>query len=535
MLSTSITRSFNAVAAFLLMSSALPADEAKEFSLDVLRQMARARAAAPYVEPPDALDSYWKNLTYDQHRDIRFQMEKGLWSGQDRGFSIDYFHPGWTAKRTVTVSEVIAGKALPAAFDRSLFDYGKQQVPESVPPPPGYAGWRARYPLNGPDYMDEFLVFLGASYFRTIPAKAPYGLSARGISMNSGLPGVPEEFPDFQSFWVERPEKGAKSLKAWALLDGPSVAGAYQFTITPGPETVMDIDVEITLRRPVQQLGLAPFSSMFWFGELTHPRPLDFRPEVHDSDCLLMELSTGGWHLRPFDTTAGQSRHCVFALENPRSWSVLQRDRSFSSYQDLEAHYHDRPSVRVEPMEGFEKGKLHLIELPSPDETNDNIVLVYEPDPKPEPGKAFHYRYRLRWMRDPQPHGLFAVKATRWGTPVQKPDQLLFTVDFAKPLHPEKKTGEPKWDDLSLFKPVVTIGEKSAKLIHAGLTDISMANVDDLPLGMGRSPDVHMPQVLRAFFVIEPPPGMTSTELTCELQDAKAHAVSERWVYLWQK
>lgn len=508
---------------------------AEDFSFEKLKESARTLAASPYVAPHQTLDDFWKNLSYDEHRDIRFKMDAGLWAKEQLPFSIDFFHPGWTAKKMVALHEVVDGKSTPISFDASLFDYGKQKVPAATPPPDGYAGWRARCHLNSPNYMDEFLVFLGASYLRAIPANSPYGLSARGLSLNSGLPGVPEEFPDFTTFFLQRPKMDATSLSAWAILDGESVAGAYQFTITPGPQTVMDIEAEITLRRPVQQLGLVPFSSMFWFGEGTHPRPFDFRPEVHDSDGLLMELASGNLHYRPLEHTRNQFRHCVFAMENPRSWSLLQRDRQFSSYQDTEARYHDRPGVRVEPITGFENGQIHLIEMPTTDETNDNAILFWAPTPALQVGKPFRFHYRLHWLRDPTPSGLFAVRSTRVGTPVQRPNQLLMAIDFAKPLQPEPKVGNPKWDDISTLKPVVTLNQKSVKLVHVGLSDMSMANVDDLPAGLGRSPNVHMPQVLRAFFVLDPPDDVQHIDMTCELQDAAGKAVSERWVYLWMR
>ncbi len=508
---------------------------AADFSFEKLREKARALAAAPHQPSALKLDDFWKNLNYDQHRDIRFKMEAGLWAGEKRPFSIDFFHPGWTAKEMVTIHEVVGAEENPLAFDRSLFDYGKNVIPKDTPSPQGYAGWRARCHLNTADYMDEFLVFLGASYFRAIPANSPYGLSARGLSINSGLPGVPEEFPVFTEFYLKRPEMDAKSLTAWAVLDGESVAGAYQFTITPGAETVMDVEAEITLRRPIQQLGLAPFSSMYWFGEGTHPKPHDFRPEVHDSDGLLMELESGNLHYRPLEHSHNRFRHCVMTMEKPRSWSLVQRDRSFSSYQDIEARYHERPTVRVEPIEGFDQGKLHLIEMPTIDETGDNVVLVWDPTPAPTVGKPFKFHYRLRWMRDPAPSGMFTVRATRSGTPVQKPEQILMAVDFAKPLNPVAKVGDPKWDDTKGWKPVVTLNQKEAKLLHVGMDDMSMANVDDLPAGIGRSDKLHMPQVLRAFFVIDPPKDMEQIDMTCEIQDAEGRAVSERWVYLWTK
>lgn len=518
---------------FLVGSSGLLG--AEEFSFDSLCTKARKMAAEPYVASKLELADFWKNLNYDQHRDIRFQMESGLWAAEESAFSIDFFHPGWTAKKMVTLHEVTGGKSAPLKFDQSLFNYGKQKIPAGTPPPQGYAGWRARTHLNTADYMDEFLVFMGASYFRAIPKDAPYGLSARGLSINSGLPGVGEEFPDFTEFYLKKPEKGSRKLTVSALLSGESVAGAYQFIITPGPETVVDVVAEITLRRPVQQLGLAPFSSMFWFGEGTHPRPYDFRPEVHDSDGLLMELESGNLHFRPLETTKDQFRHCVFTMEKPRSWSLLQRDRSFDSYQDPEALYHNRPSVRVEPIEGFDLGKLHLIEMPTKDETDDNVILLWEPQPALEVGKPTRFQYRLRWMRDPEPSGLFTVRATRSGTPVQKPDEVLMTIDFAKPLQPELKIGDPKWDDISKLKPVVTINQKAVRILHVGLSDISMPNVDALPAGLGRSPQLHMPQVLRAFFVLDPPANLNEIDMTCELRDETGKAVSERWVYLWKR
>jgi len=530
---TSLTKSLALTASLTALQ--LSTGHAQEFSFDTLKAKARDLAAKPFVPAKDDLADHWKKLTYDQHRDIRFNMESGLW-WEDKGpFSIDFFHPGWTAKKTVSLHEVKDGKSSHLDFNQKLFNYGKQVVPKGTPPPPNYAGWRARTHLNSEEYMDEFLVFLGASYFRAIPANSPYGLSARGLSLNSGLPGVPEEFPDFTEFHLEEPAKDSKALKVSALLNGPSVAGAYQFTVTPGEETVVEVEAELTLRQLVKQLGLAPFSSMYWFGEGTHPKPFDFRPEVHDSDGLLMELGSGNLHYRPLETTKDQFRHCVFTMEKPRSWALLQRDRSFSSYQDPEARYHERPSVRVEPISGFDYGKLHLIEMPTKDETDDNVILLWEPQPELEVGKPFKVHYRLRWMRDPKPSGLFTVRATRLGNPVQKPNEVLVAVDFAKPLQPEKKIGDPKWDDITKLKPVVTLNNKAVKLIHVGLSDLSMPNVDDLPAGLGRSPMLHMPQVLRAFFVIDPTQDVKDLDMTCELQDETGKVVSERWVYYWRK
>ena len=508
---------------------------ADDFSWDKLRAQVRALAAKPYVAPKQDLADFWKNLTYDQHRDIRFKMDSGLWAKDRVPYSIDFFHPGWTAKKTVELHEVLDGKSRPLTFDRLLFDYGQQVVPQGTPPPPGYAGWRARCLLNSQDYMDEFLVFLGASYFRAIPANSPYGLSARGLSIDSGMPGVIEEFPDFTTFYLQRPTKEDKSLKTWAVLNSESVAGSYQFTITPGRETVMEVDAELTMRRAVKQLGLAPFSSMFWFGKSTYPKPLDFRPEVHDSDGVQMELKDGTIEYRPLEQTAKQIRHCVFTLDHPRSWALVQRERAFAEYQDPEARYNERPSVRVEPLEGFDSGRLHLIEMPTTDETSDNVILLWEPQPELKAGKTLHFRYRLHWMRDNPPTPVLAVRATRFGTPTQKPNQMLVVVDFAKPLSAIPRVGDPKWDTVLAMKPIINLNQKTANVISSGLTDVSMANADDLPNAIGRGKSLHMPQVIRAFFVVEAPKFVDKIEMTCEIQDTAGKLISERWTYLWMK
>jgi glucans biosynthesis protein len=247
-----------------------------------------------------------------------------------------------------------------------------------------------------------------------------------------------------------------------------------------------------------------------------------------------MTLANGEQHWRPLDHHERDFRHCVFTLDHPKSYALCQRDRSFTSYEDQEALYHNRPTVIVEPAAGMEQGKLHLIEMPTTDETNDNVILVWEPSTHPAVGKPFTYHYKLRWVRDPAPSGLFQVRATRIGNPVQQPDKILFTIDFANPLQATKKVGDPKWDDITGWKPKVTTGGKEVKLVHADITDLSMANVDALPAELGRSSSVHMPQVLRAFFVLEPG-AHTDLDLTCELTDKAGQVHSERWVYLWKK
>ncbi|NJM36985.1 MAG: hypothetical protein HC845_03425, partial [Akkermansiaceae bacterium] len=143
-----IRRTTPLFASIALLAPSTGSALAEEFSFDILCAKARKMAAEPYSVPKQDLADFWKNLSYDQHRDIRFNMESGQWYAEKAPFSVDFFHPGWTAKKTVKIHEVIGGQAQFLTFDQSLFNYGKQVVPAGTPPPPGYAGWRARTHLN---------------------------------------------------------------------------------------------------------------------------------------------------------------------------------------------------------------------------------------------------------------------------------------------------------------------------------------------------------------------------------------------------
>lgn len=508
------------------------ASEGVAFSFDQLREEARRLASAPYVPPSEEVGEYWRNLSYDQHREIEFREASGLWR-QESPFSLEFFHVGWLARELVDLFEVKDNVALRIPFIKERFDYGNLLSSPEIRLPNRYAGWRAKTFLNSKD-REEFLVFLGASYFRAIPAHSRYGVSARALSINSGLKDVPEEFPSFSRFYIEKPEGNSKSLVTNALLNGPSVAGAYRFTTTPGMTTIMDVEAEITLRQPVQQLGLTPFSSMFWFGEGTDPKPYDFRPEVHDSDALLIATGEGGYLLRPLEVTKDETRHCVFSLKSPRSWSLLQRDRAFASYKDPEARYHQRPSVTVEPLEGFEDGRVHLIELPTTAETDDNIVTTWEPAIPPQVGVPFRFRYRLLWRAEiPRCH-LFQVRSTSSGHPVERPNQILMVLEFEKGPSQPSRPDDPVWIRPKEVEPVVTLSRDDAKLIYAGVVDLTGSYGEDLPSDIEPRDGDRMNRILRVFFVFEPAEGTDEIDMSCELRDPGGRYISEKWLYLWR-
>ena len=241
-----------------------------------------------------------------------------------------------------------------------------------------------------------------------------------------------EEFPRFTEFWIERPEPQARELRLYALLDSPRASGAYRFVLKPGVDTVLDVRVQLYLRQNVAKLGLAPLTSMYFFGENDRTGIDDFRPEVHDSDGLSIEAGTGEWIWRPL---VNPKRLLVtsFAVTNPLGCGLLQRDRGFSDYEDLESRYETRPSAWIEPKGKWGAGRIELVQIPTPDETNDNIVAYFVPDVSPQPQQPYDFEYRLLWQKDNETLPTLAhVAQTRRGHGyVRKPDDSIsLMIDF---------------------------------------------------------------------------------------------------------
>lgn len=390
-------------------------------------------SARQYQPDQPELPPFFAELDYDKYRDIRFRRDQSLWKAEGLPFQVQFFPRGFLFKDRVTVNVVEEGKAAPVEFVGSLFDYGKNPVPEAVPADMGFAGLRLLYPVNRDDVFDEIAVFLGASYFRAVAQGLHWGISARGLAIDTGLPSK-EEFPVFREFWIEKPARDATDITLYALMDSRSVAGAYRFRIRPGVETVVDVKAHLFFRNAVKKLGIAPLTSMFFHGENTERFVDDFRPEVHDSEGLIIETGYGERIWRPLTNPKGL-RIADFQVENPRSLGLLQRDRDFTHYQDLEAHYQDRPSALVEPLGGWGKGAVQLVEIPSDSERYDNIVAFWVPEAPVQADQQMEVAYRLRFSADPEIKMLGGrTRATRigaGGTDVLDRSLRKFVVDFA--------------------------------------------------------------------------------------------------------
>ena len=366
--------------------------------------LAKARAAAPF-QPADAtLPPALAALDYDGLRDIRFKPSRAAWHDSGSPFEAMFFHRGRYHPEPVRIHEVdAAGNVRPLPWRAADYDYGANKLAAQDWPDLGHAGFRVHYPLNAPGYKDELVVFLGASYFRALGAGQQYGRSARALAIDTVGANGPEEFPRFTDFWLERPAPGATRLVLHALLDSPRAAGAYQFIVTPGQQTTVQVRARLFLRaseRPVATLGLAPLTSMFLFGE-NQPRAGDFRPEVHDSDGLLMASANGEWLWRPLQNPR-ELLVTSFAFDGLRGFGLMQRDRAFASYEDTEARYDRRPSAWVRPIGDWGPGRVELVQLSTPDETHDNVVAYWVPARLPAPGEPFDYAYELAWQGDEQ-------------------------------------------------------------------------------------------------------------------------------------
>jgi periplasmic glucans biosynthesis protein len=462
-------------------------------------------APQPYQPPAQPLADFFDKLKYDDHRQIRFK-DTAAHFGKGDSYRLEFFHPGWTAKKTVGMFDLSGGKNSPIAYDPKLFDWGQLKVPEGTQYPDGFAGFRLLAPDTLVGRRFEFMVFLGASYFRAVTTGLGWGLSARGVAINT-IGGEPEEFPDFTHFWFEEPK--GDTFRFITLLNGPSAVGAYEFTAKPGVTTEMHVKGTLYLRKPVKSLGISPFSSMYWYGENAHPKPYDFRPEVHDSDGIQLHLADGSHLWRPLDNTPGQLRLSLLEASALKGFGLAKRDREFKNFEDLEAHYHQRPSVWVEPEAGFEKGSVVLVEIPTGEETWDNIVAYYQPAELPTATKPLHFSYKLNWLDQHSPGTLAKCTATRRGF-VMDSDDHLYVLDFTLGQVPAGKAADwvPEIDTR------ITAGE--AKILDQRVM---------------KNPETGG---WRAFFKLDVPEKTNLLEMSTELKDGTT-SLSERWVYQWRK
>ena len=368
------------------------------FSLDDVAAEAKTLAEQKYQAARSNLPNEFRDMKYADYQEIRLRNDKVQWADQKTPFKLSFYHQGMHFDTPVKINEVTATKVEEIKYDASRFDFGNVKFDPKATENLGWAGFRVMYPINKSDKQDEIMTMLGASYFRVVGKDQIYGLSARGLAIDTALPSG-EEFPRFTEFWIERPKTADKHLVIYALLDSPRATGAYRFILRPGKDSVVDVKATLFLRDSVGKLGIAPLTSMYLFGANQPSKVLNYRRELHDSSGLAIHAGNGEWIWRPLNNPKHLSVS-NFSVENPIGFGLLQRGRDFSHYEDLDDNYHKRPSAWIEPQGDWGKGSVDLVEIPTADETNDNIVAFWSPATQPEPLKPFDFAYRMHWTMD---------------------------------------------------------------------------------------------------------------------------------------
>lgn len=491
------------------------ADAAGAFDYAGLKGRAKALAERPYTEPNLTLPGPLQDLSWDDYQQLAFDADQALWQQTGSHLRAELFHLGLYFKQAIRIYALEEGVAREIAYRPELFEYGKSGIDgDNLPSDLGFAGFRFKFHR---DWQRDMVAFLGASYFRAVGADMQYGLSARGLAIDTAL-NRPEEFPVFTHFWLEKPAPGSDAAVVYALLDSPSATGAYRFAITPGTHTVMDVDVAIYPRKAIERLGVAPLTSMYMIGENHRRAGWDWRPEIHDSDGLAMQTGQGNWLWRPL-VNPQALRFSAFSDDNPKGFGLLQRDRNFDHYQDDGVFYDKRPGVWVAPKGPWGRGEVQLVEIPTLDETFDNIVAFWRPAKPIEAGQEWLFSYRLTWGAAPTPEHHYARVQdtfTGLGGVVGKKREYFskrFVVDFAG-------------GSLAKITADAKSASESAAKVEAKITH-SSGRVELVSVRPQRAISGY-----RAMFDLVPPKGTEPIDLSLQLLVA-GQPISETWVYQW--
>lgn len=481
-----------------------------------VKERAAQLAAKPYVEPP-AVTSNQLASSYDEYRQVRFKPDRARWRNSPSKFEVQLLPMGWLFKHPIKLWLVEGGKPVEVRATHEDFVDSRNSAQEPSPSASSdeeipLSGFRINWPLNDPTRTDEVIVFQGATYFRALAASQRYGLSMRALAIKTASQSG-EEFPEFREFWIEKPEQGADSIKIHALLDSPSASGAFTFIVRPGGSTTINVSATLYPRVDINEVGIAPLTSMFMIGPVDRSRLSDYRPQVHDSDGLAILNNWGERIWRPL-ANPRELQMSMFVDEGNRGFGLIQRERRFERYEDLEARYDLRPSVWVEPLSEFGQGSVVLVEIPTELEIHDNIVAFWRPRARLKAGKTYDYAYRLHVQNDtPTRSSGPYVHSTRSGPShfsKKGNDKVLFVVDY--------KDGE-KPMETSEFTTRATASHGTIKNISVGSNSLTGG--------------------LRVSFEFDPKDGNTS-DLRLDLRRKTGDAEQltknpEPWFYRWTR
>jgi glucans biosynthesis protein len=469
----------------------------------IVVEKARQRAAEPYRAAPADLPERLGRLNYDEYHQIWFRPERAFWHGDAGGFEVQALHRGYFFKEPMAVNLVENSEIRRLAYDPSLYDFGSV---EDIDPARlgdiGFSGFRLLTDVDGDGAMKEFLVFQGASYFRSVARGIDYGLSARGVAIRTGDPRG-EEFPAFVEFFIEKPQPGAGEIRLHGLLDGPSITGAFTFVARTGAQTRVDVEASLFARTDIDHVGLAPLTSMYWYSPLERPKVDDFRPRIHDSDGLSIAKAGGEWLWRPLaNPTALQFSD--FEIRTPRGFGLAQRTRELRDFEDTQAKYHRRPSLWIEPGAGWPDGGVQLVEIPTRNEFMDNIVASWRMKDILRAGTRQDFAYTMRWAaRTPEEPRLLRVRESYSGA--YAGTWRHFVIDFVSP------------DSLPLPPPSALTADATT----------SAGRIDGLAI-------IRYPEINGYRLTFRLVPDGTSAFIRSVLRRGP-NPVSESWVYHWTR
>ncbi len=426
---------------------------AQPFKFALLVQRARDMAAKDYVPPrrpaPDIVDE----IGYEQHGKIKFRPDYALFSDGKGAYPVTFFSVGKYFPKTIKMHAVEAGSAAEVLYAPSYFDMPPDCPAVRLPPDTGFAGFQIREAMSRPDWTKkDWVAFLGASYFRAIGSLGEYGLSARGVAIDTSS-AKPEEFPDFTEFFIEPAPAEGQPMKVYALLDGPSIAGAYQFTIRRTEGVVIDVESHLFVRRDIAKLGISPMTSMYWFSSYDKSYQLEWRNGAYDSNGLALWTGSGERIWRPLVNPPSPSTS-AFLDENPKGFGLMQRERDPNQFLDRWLNYERRPSLWIEPQGNWGKGAFHLVEMPTDHEDFDNMGCFWVPAEPVKAGQQLDFSYRMHWNADePNPPASIArpiaTRIGRGGFPYSRanpPELKRLVVEFAGgplDIFPQDRKPEP--------------------------------------------------------------------------------------------
>jgi periplasmic glucans biosynthesis protein len=477
--------------------------EEQSFSFEWLKSRARELSEQPWSGPESPHREVVARIDYDDFQRIAFRRDASLWAKGEGTYPVQFFHLGRFFAEPATIHVVEDGRSREIVYRKSYFDMPADHPAQGLPDNVGYAGFRTMYPEQDRDW----LAFLGASYFRAAGPLDQYGLSARGIAVDTGL-STPEEFPRFTAFYLQQSD--GEDLTIHALLEGPSLTGAYRMVCSPDGATLMDVDCDLYIRSDIERLGIAPLTSMFWYGQIDRTEKVDWRPRIHDSEGLAIWTGTDERIWRPLQNPPRVMTNS-FVDDGPRGFGLLQRNRDFDAYQDDGVFYDRRPSLWVEPRDDWGAGHVQLLEIPTDDEIHDNIGAYWVSDAPVRAGQHLQYRYRLHWVDDePYPSDRARVVNSFsgiGGTPGQpRPEGMTrFVVDFE--------------------------GENLAGYDRGALQAVVSLSRGEVQAGPAAYPIARWKGRWRAYFDVADSNGGEPVDLRLVLQDAGGTPVSETWIY----